>query len=73
MSLNFCEKLFTYGIYRAQGLNLFARNIADFRFNNRVNETLRITVELKIVSEATNFLMQILGIWTMSGQSTGTE
>jgi hypothetical protein len=49
--LNFSETPFTYG-----GLFFFARTIATLGINNRASETLGITVQLKIPSEATNFI-----------------
>jgi hypothetical protein len=33
---------------------------AALAVNNRINETVRITIKLKIMSEATNFITQIL-------------
>jgi hypothetical protein len=53
------------GIHSTQGLSLFAWTTAVLRVNNKVNKTLRITVQLKILSEAASFIADsgILGIW----------
>jgi hypothetical protein len=40
---------------------------AAFGVNNRVNETVGITVKLMIASEATNFITQILTFLAYSG------
>jgi hypothetical protein len=42
---------------------------AALGFNNQVNETLWITVKLKITAKATNFLTQILASIVYSGSS----
>jgi hypothetical protein len=44
-------------------LFLFVRMTVTFVANNRVIETLGITVKLNIASEATNFVTQILGLF----------
>jgi hypothetical protein len=48
------------------GYTLFAMTTA-LRVNNRVDETLGITVQLKIVSETTNFITQILVVLAYGG------
>jgi hypothetical protein len=54
--LNFSETPFTYGIYTNQRLFLCVRATATFGINSQVNETLGITVELEITSQAANFI-----------------
>jgi hypothetical protein len=49
-----------WDIHRAQRLFLFTRMTATLRTNDQVNKTLGITTELKIMSQATNFIKQIL-------------
>jgi hypothetical protein len=69
--LNFSEIPFTYRIYRAQKLLLFIRTTAALGNNVRVNENLRITVELEITSQAANFIKQILSLLAYAGSSIG--
>jgi hypothetical protein len=55
-----------WDIHRSQRLFLFARITAALGANNQDGETLGITLKLKITSQATNFIKQILsflGIW----------
>jgi hypothetical protein len=61
---NICETPFTYGLYTVQRLFLFIRPTATLGINNQVSESLGITVELKIMSQA-NFIkhLVVLGIW----------
>jgi hypothetical protein len=55
--------------HRAQRLSLFVRTTVSFEINNWLNETLRITVELKITFQATNFIKQILPFLAYGGSS----
>jgi hypothetical protein len=57
--LNFSEEPFTYGIY-TELLFLFIWITATLEVNDRVSETLGITVELKITSQVANIIDQIL-------------
>jgi hypothetical protein len=52
-----------------QRLYLFAQTSAVIRANNQVNEISGITVQLKIVSEATNVFTQILVFLACGGNS----
>jgi hypothetical protein len=49
-----------WNIHRAQRLFLFIQTTGTLGINGRVNETLGITSELKITSQAANFIKQIL-------------
>jgi hypothetical protein len=49
-----------WDIHRAQRLFRFNRMTAALGVNDRVNETLGITTEAKIMPQATNFMKQIL-------------
>jgi hypothetical protein len=69
--LKFSETFFTYGIYvhRAQGLLFFIQTTATLGINDRVNETLGITIELEITSQAADFIKQILSFLAYGGSS----
>jgi hypothetical protein len=56
-------------MHRTQGLSLFARRIPVLRVNNGVNETLGITTQLKIASEVTNFIIEILALLAYGSSS----
>jgi hypothetical protein len=56
-------------VHRAQWLFPFAQITAALGINNRVSEILEITVNLKITSEATNFIKQILLVLAYGGSS----
>jgi hypothetical protein len=49
------KTLHVWDIHRDQRIHLFAQTNGPLRVNNRVNETLGITVKLQIASLATNF------------------
>jgi hypothetical protein len=49
---------------------LFILKTVTFGFNNRVNESLGIAVELLITSHVTNFIEQILSFLAYGGNST---
>jgi hypothetical protein len=56
-------------IHRAQRLFLFIQTTATLGINDRVNETLGITVELKITSQVADFINQILSYFAYGGSS----
>jgi hypothetical protein len=58
--------LHIWNIHRDQRLFFFIRT-TTLGINNRVNETLRITVQLKNMSQATNFIKQILSFLAYGG------
>jgi hypothetical protein len=60
----------TWDIHRAQRLLLCTQTTPTLAVNDRVNETLGITVELEITSQATDFFNQILSFLTYVGSST---
>jgi hypothetical protein len=57
-------------IHRAQRLSLRIGKTATAGINNRVNETFGIITELKITSQATNFIKQILSFSAHGGSYT---
>jgi hypothetical protein len=57
-----------WDIHRAQRLLLFIETTATFGINDRVNETLGITVELEITSQAAAFFNQILFFLAYGGK-----
>jgi hypothetical protein len=67
--LNFSETPFTYDIHRAQRLLLFIQTTVSLGINDQVNETLGITVELEISSQAADFFNQILSFLANGGSS----
>jgi hypothetical protein len=52
--------LHIWDVHRAQRLLLFIQTTATLGVNDQVNETLGITVELEITSQAANFFNLIL-------------
>jgi hypothetical protein len=48
---------------------LFIQTTATLGINNRVNETLEITIELEITSQAADFVKQILLFLAYGGSS----
>jgi hypothetical protein len=56
-----------WDIHRTQSLFLFALKTDTLGINNRVNETLGITVKLKTTSEPTNSITQIILIFLSNG------
>jgi hypothetical protein len=60
----FWNTLHIWDIHRAKRLFLFIRTTATLGINNRVNETLGISIELKFTSQATNFVKEIS--WLMA-------
>jgi hypothetical protein len=61
--------LHVWDIHRAQRLFFFTRMTSALGVHNRVSETFEITVKLKITSEATNFITQILAFLKYCGSS----
>jgi hypothetical protein len=56
--LNFSETHFTYGLYtEPKGFSTLFRRLLGI--NKRVNDTLKITVKMKIISQATNCIKYI--------------
>jgi hypothetical protein len=49
---------------------LFIQTTAALGINDRVNETLAITVEIEITSQAVHFINQILSFLAYGGSST---
>jgi hypothetical protein len=60
---------FTCGYALKTDVFLFARKPAALQVNNRVNETSEITVQVKITSQATSFITQILLFLAYAGSS----
>jgi hypothetical protein len=58
-----------YGTHRDQRLLLFIQTTAALGINDRVDETLRVTVELEITSQAADFFSQILSFLAYGGSS----
>jgi hypothetical protein len=56
-------------VHRAQRLFLFIQMTATLGINNWVSETLGIRIELKITSQVTNFIVQILSFLTYGEDS----
>jgi hypothetical protein len=56
---SFLETVHIWDLHRAQRLFHFIRTPATLGICNQVNETLGVTVELKILSQVTNFFKQI--------------
>jgi hypothetical protein len=52
--------LHVWDIHRTQRLLLFTQTTATIGVNDRVNETLGVTIELEISSQAADFFNQIL-------------
>jgi hypothetical protein len=52
--------LHIWDMYRAQRLFFFVQMTAALGINDRVNETLGITVQLELTSQAADFFNQIL-------------
>jgi hypothetical protein len=70
MRLNFSETPFTYGIYtEPRGFCSSFRRLAALGINDRVDETIGITVELEITSQVADFLSQILSFLAYGGSS----
>jgi hypothetical protein len=61
--------LHIWDIHRALRIFLFIQTTATLSINDRVNETYGITVELKIISRAADFIKQILSCLTYGGSS----
>jgi hypothetical protein len=60
----FWNTLHLWQLHRAQRPFLFIQTTATLGINDRVNETLGITVELKITSQVINFINQILSFFS---------
>jgi hypothetical protein len=58
-----------WDIHRAQRLFFCIWTTATLGINDRVNETLGITVELKITFQVAYFIEQILSFFTYGGSS----
>jgi hypothetical protein len=68
--LNFSEIPFTCEIYREpRGFCSLFRGLLTLGINNRVNETLVITVELEITSQVADFFNHILSFLAYGGSS----
>jgi hypothetical protein len=66
----FLKPPYTYGIYtEPKGFFSVFRRLATIDINNRVNKTFGITTELKITSQITNFVKQILSFLAYAGSS----
>jgi hypothetical protein len=61
--------LHLWDIHRAQSLLFFTQTTATLGVNDRVNETLGVTIELEISSQAADFFNQILSYLTYGGSS----
>jgi hypothetical protein len=67
--LNFSEAPFTYGIHTEVRGVCSVQTTATLRFNNRVKETLGITVELEITPQASDFIEKTLSFLADGGSS----
>jgi hypothetical protein len=67
--LNFCETALTCWIYTEPRGSSSILGRLLLGISDRVNETLGITIELKITSQASNFINQILSFLAYGGSS----
>jgi hypothetical protein len=59
----FRNTIYMWDIHRVQRLLLFIQIIATLGINDQVNESLGITVQLEITSQAADFFNQILSFF----------